>query len=378
MTIPGYKSIRTISVILLLNTVFAACIKEKFDPAKFDASIDFRSGLAIPIGFSHLGFEKYFPDSLTGNELRIGKDGFMSLYYYTPIDSGVMEDLISISDANSSKYIVNQSGSVIFLNSPGSSFIYTDSLIIPITSTHTGARIDSIRLLSGTIQANINSNNLTGTILIQINGLRLNGLPFSTTRNLANPGFTLPLSGYSIIPGHDVSGNNILECAVTVSLQSASGPVNPGVSILDMQMGLSALSYETIYGDFGGYTIDFPARTIPTPFFNQLTGGQILFADPKFKLFFSNSAGVPFGIWFRRIDAIDGNRTSHSLTGPGIPAAGNPEIINYPSLVQAGQIINDSLIIDRTNSNLPGFINATPDSIVIEASAEIVNPTCRG
>jgi hypothetical protein len=359
--------------LLMLLLIFTGCIKEKFDSSNLDASLNLKPGLAIPIGFSHVGFEEYLSDTLLKDELRIAKDGFLSLYYSSPIDSGIMEDLISIHDAGVNKSIINQTSSVIFLNIPGTTIDLADSIIIPITSTQANARIDSIKLSSGTLQMNITTGNLTGTITFQINGLRQNGIPFSTTSNLANPGFILSLANYTIIPEHDVSGNNLLKCRISIHLQAPSGPVNPGAIITDIRTNLNGLNYEIIFGDFGGYTIDFPAKTIATPFFRQLTAGQILFTDPRLKLFFYNSVGVPFGIYFSSIDAIDRNNVHYLLTGPGIPVVTNPKIIRYPTLSQAGQIISDSLIIDKNNSDLPGFIASNPDSITIKAASAIAS-----
>jgi hypothetical protein len=357
---------------ILLLVLLYGCLKEEFDSSKFDASFDLQSGLAIPIGFSHMGFEKYLSKVPLNDELRISKDGFLSLYYSAEIDSGVMGDMLSVDDASVNKSILNQTGTVIFLGIPGTSFDLADSIIIPITSPQVNARIDSIKLLSGTLQMNITSSNLTGTITIQINSLKQNGNSFNTTKNLANPDISISLANYTIIPEHDISGNNLVKCSMSIHLQSPSGPINPGAPIINILTRINSLRYETIYGDFGGYTIDFPSQTIETPFFQQLTGGQIVFADPKLKLFFSNSAGVPFGISFSRIDAIDRNNAYFPLTGTGIPIATNPKIIRYPALSQTGQTIIDSMIIDKNNSNLPDFIAANPDSIGIKASAAIV------
>jgi hypothetical protein len=106
-----------------------------------------------------------------------------------------------------------------------------------------------------------------------------------------------------------------------------------------------------------------------------MTEGEILFANPEIKLFFQNSVGVPFGIYFSRIDAIDGNNPGYPLTGPGIPSAASLKIIGYPLLSQAGQTISDSLVIDSNNSNLSEFLATKPDSITINASSEITSLT---
>jgi hypothetical protein len=347
------------------------CIKEKFDPANLDTSLNFHSGLAVPVGFSHLGIDKYLSETPLQDELKIGKDGFLTFYHSFPIDSGIMGDILFVNDVSINNSLFNNTGSVIFLNLPGATADVVDSILIPLTTTQPNIRIDSIKLLSGNLLLDINSANVSGTITFELPRLVHNGLPFSITQNLSNPDLTLNLSNYALIPEQDVSGNNLIKCRISIHLQSPAGPVNAGGVILDIHSRLTSLNYETIFGYFGGYTIDFAAQSVSTSFFRQING-EIFFADPKLKLFFSNSAGIPFGIYFSRFDAIDKNNISHPLTGTGVPTASSPKIIRYPSLSQIGTTVTDSLIFDKNNSNLPDFIALLPDSIGINASAEVV------
>ena len=368
------KTVRSFFFILLLIS-FYGCIKENFNSAKFDTSFNLTAGLAIPIGFSHLSAEKFLSDSALKGILRTGGDGFLSLYYSTVIDSGVLGNMLLINNTSINKSFLNQTGFPIFLNIPGMQANLSDSILVPVSATQTNARIDSISLLSGTLQLNFTAVSITGIITFQIPGLKLNGIPFSATRNLPNAVLNIPLAGYTIIPQHDISGNNLLKCVITVNLLSPSGPVIPNATIVDIQTDLTGVNYKTIYGDFKGYSINFPSQSVKTPFFRQLSSGQISFADPKIKLFFANSVGVPFGMSFSRIDAIDKFNLHFPLTGSGVPLLANPKIIRYPSLIQAGQTIADSLVLDKTNSNLSGFIATNPDSITISASVTIAPVT---
>jgi hypothetical protein len=193
------------------------------------------------------------------------------------------------------------------------------------------------------------------------------------TRNFSNPDFSINLADYSIIPEQDAGGNNILKCFLAVHLQNPSGPINAGAVIISSHVDLTGLSYETIYGDFSGFNIDLPAFNFATNFFSKIEGGQFEFFDPKLKLLFSNSVGVPLALSFSRFDAVDHNNNRLALTGTGVPSPASPKIIGYPSLNQSGLTVSDSLIIDRTNSNLPAILASNPDSISMSASAGI-NP----
>jgi hypothetical protein len=359
----------TIIILMFLTS----CIKEKFDTGKFDASLNLNPGLAIPVGYSHLGIDKYLMDASAHNELRISRDGFISLYYKRSVVSGILSNLLTFPQINVNKSIYNQTGSVIDLQIPGASLNLLDSVLIPVSLLQANARIDSIHLLSGTLQVNLSSSNLTGTITYQFPGLRLNGVPYTFTGSFPNPGFNLSLANYTIIPGHDAGGNNILKCRLAIHIQNPSGPINNGSLLLNAQTNLNSLNYETIFGDFSGYSIGLPNIRFTTSIFRQVTGGNFRFADPKLKLLFSNAIGVPLSLSFSRFDAIDRNNNHFSFTGSGIPTLANPRIINYPTLSQLGQTVKDSIILDNSNSNLPDLLSSNPDSISITASAITVH-----
>jgi hypothetical protein len=368
------KSFNIIQIGIFLVIVFlSSCIKEEFDPGKFDASLNLKPGLAVPVGYSHLEIEKYLTDSAYIDQLHIADDGFLSLFYSTSVVSGTMSDLLSFPQISVNNTLINSTGFSIDLQVPGASLDLVDTISVPIALVQTTARLDSIQLLTGTLQVDISTANVTGTVTYMFPGLKLNGVPYTITRNFSNPDFNLNLSDYSIIPKQDAGGNNILECIFSVHLQNPSGPVNTGSAIISSQVNMTGLSYETIFGDFSGYNINLPVFNFSTDFFSKIERGQFEFFDPKLKLLFSNSVGVPLALSFNRFDAVDRNNTHFPLTGTGVPSSTNPRIIGYPSLNQAGLTINDSLIIDRTNSNLPAILGSNPDSISMSASAGI-NP----
>lgn len=356
----------------LIILILSGCVKEEFDPGKFDASLNLKPGLAVPVGYSHLEIEKYLTDSAYSDQLHIADDGFLSLYYSTNVVSGTMSDLLSFPPISVNNTLINTTGSAINLQIPGASLDITDTVSVPITLIQTTARLDSIHLLSGNLIVDINSANISGTVTYLFPGLQLNGHPYTITRNFSNPDFTINLAGYSIIPVHDAGVNNILKCILSVHLQNPSGPVNTGSSILSTQVNMTGLSYETIYGDFSGYNIGLPAFNFATDFFSKIDGGQFEFFDPKLKLLFSNSVGVPLALSFSRFEAVDRNNSHISLTGTGVPTIANPKIIGYPALNQNGQTISDSLQLDRTNSNVSALLSSNPDSISMSASAGII------
>lgn len=366
-----HKYIVRLLIIFLVTVSLINCVREEFDPGKFDASLNLKPGLAIPVGYSHLQIEKYLTDSAYSDQLHIADDGFLSLYYSTNVVSGTMSDLLTFSPISVSNTLINTTGATIDLQLPGTTLDINDTISVPIALVQTAARLDSIQLFTGNLNFDINSANITGTVTYIFPGLELNGQPFTITRNLSNPDFTISLADYSVLPEHDAGGNNILKCILSIHLQNPSGPVNAGSPILDAQVSLNSLSYETIYGDFSGYNISLPPFNFATDFFGQIDGGQFEFFDPKLKLIFSNSVGVPLSLSFTQFDAVDRNNIHVPLTGTGVPTLTNPRIIGYPALNQVGLTIRDSLQLDRSNSNLPALLASNPDSISMSVMAGI-------
>jgi hypothetical protein len=359
------------AIILILLFSLNFCIKEEFDTRNLDFSLNLTPGLAVPIGYSHLGIEKYLNDTSL-KEIHISSDGFLSLYYSTSVVSGIMSDLLALPQISVNKTLINQTGIDINLQSAGATIDLADSILVPVSLVQATARIDTIQLLTGSLQLDITSASLTGTITYEFPGLQLNGVAFTLNRSLSDPDFILPLANYRIKPEHDAGGNNVLKCNLSIHLQNPSGPINNGSTILDIQTVLNTLGYETIWGDFSGYNISLPSFQFTTDLFSQFAGGHFDFADPTMKLLFSNSVGVPLGLSFSQFDAIDRNNNHYSLTGTGIPTLTNPKNISYPSLTQVGQTVKDSLIINRTNSNLPDLLASNPNSINISASGSIM------
>jgi len=373
-----HKYISRIFGTFLAAVFFLSCVREEFDPHKFDAALNLRPGLAIPVGYSHLQIEKYLTDSAYSDQLHIADDGFLSLYYSTSVASGTMRDLLSFQPISVNTTLINTTGVPIDLQLPGTSLDISDTISVPVTLVQTTARLDSIQLLAGNLSVDINSSNITGTITYSFPGLELNGNPFTITRNFSNPDFTINLADYSIIPVHDAGGSNILKCILSINLQNPAGPVNAGSPIFDAQVNLNSLSYETIFGDFSGYNISLTPFNFATDFFSKIDGGQFQFFDPKLKLLFSNSVGVPLSLSFTRFDAVDRNNIHIPLTGPGVPTLTDPKVVGYPALSQIGETIRDSLLLDRSNSNLSVLLASNPDSISMSASAGIVPASGNG
>jgi hypothetical protein len=349
-----------------------SCVKEEFNKEKFDVSLNLTPGLAIPVGYSHLEVEKYLTDSSI-SELDISEDGFLTIIYSSDVFSESMGDFLSFSPVSTSTFSINSTGATIDLQISGSSADLIDSILIPVTLDQSVVRIDSILLMEGLLRMDLMQTGLNGTITFRFPGVQRQGTPYITTRSISDPDFTQDLAGYCIIPEQDAAGNHFLRCIISIHLQSPSGPVNNGSVLFSLQTDISSVSIETIYGDFRGLTIDVSPFHLSPQIFNEFIDGHCYFADPEIKVIINNSSGIPVGISFSQFEVTDQDGNQISVTGNGVPTIPDPWIIKYPALNEEGLTIRDSLVLNRSNSNLTDVLAANPTEVDITAEAAIVS-----
>jgi hypothetical protein len=350
-----------------------SCVKEEFHKDKLDVSLNLTPGLAIPVGYSHLEIEKYLRDSSI-SELQISEDGSMTLFYSSDVFTQDMGDFLSFSPVSFSTSLLNSTGSTIDLQGAGIFININDSLLIPVSLDQTVVRIDSLHLLSGILQVDMTQAGLNGTVTFTFPGVRLNGAPYIITRNISDPDFTLDLAGYSVIPERDTNGDHFLRCMMSISLQSPSGPVGNGSTLLSVQTDLSSVNFETLYGDFSGLAIDIDPFRLRPQIFNEFINGHCYFADPEIKVIINNSCGIPAGVSFSQFGVIDQDNNIISVTGSGVPTVSDPRIIRYPTLNEEGLSVSDSLVLNKSNSNIVDVLAVNPIEVDITAEAAIVAP----
>ncbi len=357
-----------ITVLLLVS-----CVKEEFHEDKFDGSINLTPGVAIPVGYSHLEIEKYLQDSSI-SELSISPDGFLTLFYSTDVFTRSMGDFLTVSPVNFIASVYNNTGNVIDLPVAGTAIDINDSIIVPVTLDQSVLRIDSIRILTGNLKVDLTQSGLHGTISFNFPGVQLQGAPISITRDLADPDFSMDIAGYSIVPEQNPSGDHFLKCFLSIHLQSPSGPVSDGSVLFGLQTEMNSVNFETIYGDFSGLAITIDPVHLSPDIFSEFIDGHCYFADPEIKVDINNSCGIPLGVSFSRFDVTDRDNNIISLTGSGVPTTADPRIIRYPSLSEEGLTVRDSLVLDKSNSNLTDALSVNPTDVDIEPEAAIVSP----
>ena len=314
-----------------------------------------------------MSLQKYLNESSANKVVLIDSSGFISLVYYENVFSLPAFNVFKFSDVN---YDFN-------LLLPGKKKKAFNSTIVSDTAyfqiipqTKRGMKLDSMILSAGILSLTMNnSQNLQGTYSITFPGILNKGKALQMQYNLSqtNPS-PLDLSSNTIQFISHSDSDNYLEAIVILNIDS-TGIIVPGSQLLNMAFTLHNIQYSVFYGFAGETSIPINKGSFPLNFYNRLLGGNFYFLNPKIKMLFTNSYGVPFDIFFADIRAI--TNFNGSMIVSGVPGSAHPKAINYPLVPYS--LAKDSIILDTTNSNIRTILSEVPTQITFSIE-DSLNP----
>ncbi len=225
-----------------------------------------------------------------------------------------------------------------------------------------GEEIELIILKNGQLNYDINSS-FQEAIDITFNLPTVsNGTPFTKTVNIPAGVLTsgsIDLTGYEVLLDQDVSQPfNRLPLDVDVSVASTGGFVRfTSLDEIGIDIGVSNLEFEYLQGYFGqqNHTTDPFSTSVDFSFIQELEG-DFRFFNPQFRLRVASQIGLPSDI---QMDATSYN----TATGASAPLNAPFLEVPYPTFLQRGETIRDTLEVNNTNSNIVDFMSLVPDSI---------------
>ena len=364
-------------ILILFALLFARCVKDDFDSTKLESKYDFKSGIGVPVGYKTFTAHDFFADLSIG-KILVGDNGLLELRYATDFETPRAADIFSFKNISESQTIINNTTQVIQVNDLPTPLVITDSLwlqmeLIPSSSATEMNRIifDQFGFSIKTTSA-LNSN-ISFRMLIQ--DITVGGIAFERTisanselvQQIAEP------SEFTLHTHTDQKNAFLLIIETEISPSGFNESINPGSSVLDYEISLHNFSYRTIYGIFGNYAIPVPQDQLLLDLYTENTQGAFYFARPVLKIFSENSIGAPAGIGFISFESKTRHGGQQPFTGDDLPDTINPWIYNYPALVQSGQTVNDSLIIEREGWNFSEVSGFAPEDISIGAQLTL-NP----
>ena len=354
-----------------LIILFNSCVKEKFDSSKLAGSTNF-TGIAIPIGYAHMTLQRYFNDSTANKGVMMDANGFITLVYREKVFSLNAQNIFVFQDVSGSDTIF-QPG-LKKKNSYNAEI--TDTVFIQIIPQASGIQINSMKLKSGMLSLAIhNDMPVQGTYSITFPGITdSNGTIVQTPIFNFGPDTTisLDLSSHALTLVNHNGQDNFLNAIIDLNL--TQGGFTPGSELFGLGFNLRNIQYSVFYGYVGKASIPINKGSFPLNFYQRLLGGNFYFSDPRMKLLFTNSIGVPIEIYFTDIHALTktGPMFIASIgNGNSVPGSANPKTIQYPSIPYT--LAKDSIVLDTTNSTIRAVFDAVPTQMTFSL-VDSINP----
>jgi len=366
-------------LIFILGT--NSCIKDSFDFDRLSGEVHYEPSLAAPIAYGNLAMVDGLNTYDSVGRIQVNKDGFLSLYYFNHAESDTVSSLMEIGNQHVTSITPAAGVDFTDFNNSGDVLTINRSVDLSFDLFNPEAELDSIWLDKGMLNLIATSTYEHGIELtITLPTITNNGDPFSRTLNLLPYGSNAESTDNSMIGYHvDLTQTALGYNEVPVEIQVRfvhSGGNNTGQLTLDVD--LLNPDHEAMFGYFGHNTLIYESGKINLDLFDPGEGWNLedfWFEDPKFKVFYNNSYGIPSNFYFDSVNAYSTYYDQeYNITdyGAGLPMDSlAPHYMTYPTVF--GASVDDSLILDKNNSNIREVIQKRPAWIKFIAHAH-TNP----
>ncbi len=361
-----------ITMVFLIN----ACVKDNFNFDKWDKEIDYNAGFAFPVLYGNIGFadvvEKYDKNAI----MMVDEDGLVSIVYNKVVRSKDPHEIIYLPNQHTSRTIEGLNFNFAGFDSPGDSVSYSYTKHYEFDVFNDDAELTSISLKSGTLNISAQSNFYhTARLYLTFPSITKNGVPYSCIITFAYIGdvsnINIDFTGYTIDMTQTPQGFNEIPIDITATLYYSGYDDHSGD--VDFSVDLNNMQYEYVRGYFGTNTLIYESGKIEITMFqsDEVTIEDYYFKDPKFKVLYNNSYGIPTSFYFTElllnssIDEQDYNITHYE---GGLPMDSlNPYHVSYASTIWT--TVTDSLKVSKENSNIAEIIDLKPQWVQFIAHA---------
>ncbi len=373
MKITNFVVVKNILITALILFTCLACNVNELDFSDLEKP-KLQQTVAIPLGtISYTMRELIDKIGDTSLDLQEDSTSLIQLNYYdtASFDSG--EDIIFIDDVLNSESIYVDA-------TPASS----ESQVIQVLDNFTfnypsedNKQVDSVFYKAGQMTLTVSSylsQDISYDIAIQNTRRVSNDTPVQFSGNLAgnsSASSSIDLSGHKTFLAFSETEGNTFSLDADISIF-----LNPGESIAQNDSIAITLVYEDqefeiLYGKFGQDRINVGNETLDVKFFSDLGESGLRFGSPEINFYFSSSFGLPMGVLFDGMYAVDsavsGNDTIY-LQGD---ATVDPQVVD--AAASPGQFVASVVTLNPENSSLRELLGVSPNTIGFSLTA-LTNP----
>ncbi|HPX76048.1 MAG TPA: hypothetical protein PLW77_05645 [Bacteroidales bacterium] len=365
-------------IFFVLFLSFSSCIKDNFNFDKWDKEVQYEAGFAAPAIWGDLSFTDALQRFDSTGLLIENDEGYVSMQYKTNVSSAAVQEIIYLPDQSTSGSIASQVFEFDGFDQYGDTISFTLNQDLIFTMFNTEAEIDSILLKSGILDIRTTSTyGHSAKLYVTLPSVIKNGEPFTRTFTYVPGGGSVhslgnDFNGYKIDLTQTATNFNEIPVEVKLTLFYSGNGV-PNTGSIDFSVDIKDMEYKTMHGYFGLNTLFFESDTIDISLFNtdDWTIEKYRFEDPKLEVFYTNSYGVPSQFYFTHMmaaSAVDGSEYNIIDYGVGLPIGeSNPYDVSYST--SYGDVMLDSLKLNRNNSNINDIVNKRPKWIQFKAKA---------
>jgi len=363
-----FKKIFTLFLFFQAFVWLESCEPEEFNTVGVKVD-EINPEYAVPLIKSELSLDDLVKKS--AGFVKKHNDGFVSLIYRGTVYSTTANNAVPVPNQNFGQ-------SIALTPTQAAALSANQSQTIPFQlsgSFSMGSReIDSLWIRSGNLAASISSQIKTGGNLRIIfddaykSGSQLiMDLPFSYSGSPVSASKNMSLDGFHWDMTKNSPFFNVVNVSFELTLNGTNQTVNAGEQFT-VDFGTSNLKYERFYGYVGSVNLLNTKDTIDLSIFDKATNGQFTIDDAKIKIVCGNSFGADIKAGFTQLAGYTPGSFVQDITGlpPSLP-------IPVPNYSQIGQTLYDSVMIDKTNSNLVSVVNKSPKKVIYQVYFDL-NP----
>ncbi|HOY38156.1 MAG: hypothetical protein KBB11_06235 [Bacteroidales bacterium] len=368
-------------IVGFLIMLFNSCIKDNFDFDKWDGEVEWTPSFVAPVAWGDLSILEAIEAYDSTINLIANTDGYVSLLYYTNVSSRDISELIVIPDQAYFGVVNGTDIDFSEFDQNGEILSGTVNLKMGFTMFNEECEIDTIYVKSAILNSLVQSTyKHTLQLKFTFPTIVKNGSPLQIEYFYAPVGGIdanndISLQGYHIDLTQTALGYNEVPVVMSYIFYHSGTPDNSGNIIFNHNF--EDLEYEFMSGYFGYNSIIFETDSVNIGIFKNknLNVDEYLFQDPKFKVRYHNSYGIPTNFFFTEMYARSKiNDQNYNIIDyeNGLPLDSlHPYFVNFPNIPWFMR--DDSIVLNRFNSNIAQVISIQPKWIQFVAHAH-TNP----
>jgi len=362
-----------IRALFLIASVFlTSCMEELEDIDKAEIGT-LNPDVALPLVNSNFTLSEFLEQ---GNSLAevSEENGVVLLTYADTVISQSASSLFQVEDQVSPDVVI--SGTTMSTIPNNSSATFTRSRTFSINASQ-GDQLDSIQLSAGDLTTSIEVNApVSGSVKLTFSSIEKNGQSIEQTLSWTFDGTnsnqtitdTEDLTNASIILNGS-GGTNEISFTAEVTITNEGTPVS-NTNEVRLFFGLTDLDFRGVYGDIVNRPIQTPEKSEQIDIFNNINEGTFELDDPRMKVTFNNSFGIPVELSIASIRAEAKDGSIIPLSGD-ILTTQEPVQLSSPTFNEIGESKSTSIEVNSQNSNLDEMLNSLPASIIYSFPGEI-------